>query len=100
MVEYCRHDFVPHDIYVLLNLFSLYLTHFSVFEDDSAGNMYIRSVCFSPDGKYLITGADDKQIRVRLFSFSLNLSLRFGSGIESNCIRLLTLLNLIKTNPN
>ena len=88
--------FCSHDIYVLLNLFSLHLTHFSVFEDDSAGNLYIRSVCFSPDGKYLITGADDKQIRVRLFFSSLNLSLSFGSGIESNCIMI---LNLIKTNP-
>lgn len=30
-----------------------------------AGDLYIRSVCFSPDGKYLATGAEDKQIRVR-----------------------------------
>jgi len=28
------------------------------------GDMYVRSVCFSPDGKYLATGAQDKQIRV------------------------------------
>ena len=37
--------------------------------DDAAsktGDLYIRSVCFSPDGKYLATGAEDKQIRVRL----------------------------------
>jgi glucose repression regulatory protein TUP1 len=26
--------------------------------------LYIRSVCFSPDGKYLATGAEDKLIRV------------------------------------
>ena len=36
--------------------------------DESAGkagaDLYIRSVCFSPDGKYLATGAEDKQIRV------------------------------------
>jgi general transcriptional corepressor TUP1 len=40
----------------------------SVLVDESAGNtgdLYIRSVCFSPDGKYLATGAEDKQIRVR-----------------------------------
>ena len=40
----------------------------SVLVDDTAGEAggsYIRSVCFSPDGKYLATGAEDKQIRVR-----------------------------------
>lgn len=31
---------------------------------DRDGDLYIRSVCFSPDGKYLATGAEDKQIRV------------------------------------
>lgn len=36
-------------------------------EDDAAdkeGDLYVRSVCFSPDGKYLATGAEDKIIRV------------------------------------
>jgi len=28
------------------------------------GDLYIRSVCFSPDGKFLATGAEDKQIRI------------------------------------
>ncbi|KAJ1976534.1 general transcription repressor [Dimargaris verticillata] len=28
------------------------------------GDLYIRSVCFSPDGKYLATGAEDKLIRI------------------------------------
>lgn len=39
----------------------------SKLQDDSVdkdGDLYIRSVCFSPDGKYLATGAEDKQIRV------------------------------------
>lgn len=31
---------------------------------DKDGDLYIRSVCFSPDGKYLATGAEDKCIRV------------------------------------
>jgi glucose repression regulatory protein TUP1 len=31
---------------------------------DQEGDLYIRSVCFSPDGKYLATGAEDKVIRV------------------------------------
>lgn len=30
------------------------------------GELYIRSVCFSPDGKYLATGAEDGIIRVCL----------------------------------
>ncbi|KAK1229314.1 hypothetical protein PQX77_007632 [Marasmius sp. AFHP31] len=29
-----------------------------------AGALFIRSVCFSPNGKYLVTGADDKLIRI------------------------------------
>jgi glucose repression regulatory protein TUP1 len=41
----------------------------SVLVDKAAGvkggDLYIRSVCFSPDGKYLATGAEDKKIRVR-----------------------------------
>lgn len=39
----------------------------SVLQDDSVdkeGDLYIRSVCFSPDGKLLATGAEDKLIRV------------------------------------
>ncbi|CAP69108.1 uncharacterized protein PODANS_7_10660 [Podospora anserina S mat+] len=31
---------------------------------DLNGDLYIRSVCFSPDGQYLATGAEDKLIRV------------------------------------
>ena len=36
-------------------------------EEDAAssnGDLYIRSVCFSPDGKLLATGAEDKLIRI------------------------------------
>ncbi|KAG2225136.1 hypothetical protein INT45_011819 [Circinella minor] len=38
-----------------------------VLQDDNVqkdGDLYIRSVCFSPDGMYLATGAEDKQIRI------------------------------------
>lgn len=31
---------------------------------ETVGDLYIRSVCFSPDGRYLATGAEDKLIRV------------------------------------
>jgi len=44
----------------------------SVLEHDSAknaGDLYIRSVCFSPDGKFLATGAEDRIIRVSLLPF-------------------------------
>jgi WD40 repeat protein len=40
---------------------------YRVLQDETAGrdgDLYIRSVSFSPDGKYLATGAEDKQIRV------------------------------------
>ncbi|EPS41855.1 hypothetical protein H072_4188 [Dactylellina haptotyla CBS 200.50] len=39
----------------------------TVLQDETAdrgGDLYIRSVCFSPDGYFLATGAEDKQIRV------------------------------------
>lgn len=45
----------------------------SVLADEAAtktGDLYIRSVCFSPDGKFLATGAEDKQIRVRGLGYS------------------------------
>ena len=70
----------------------------SVLADDSAGksgDLYIRSVCFSPDGKYLATGAEDKQIRVRFFSTLLS-SFSLSLEIVSHCTRPLSSLNLIK----
>ncbi|KAI8983592.1 WD40-repeat-containing domain protein [Pilobolus umbonatus] len=39
----------------------------AVLQDDTIkveGDLYIRSVCFSPDGNYLATGAEDMQIRI------------------------------------
>jgi len=47
------------------------------------GDLYIRSVCFSPDGQYLATGAEDKIIRVRItflirFDYLLTRESRFG----------------------
>ena len=78
-VSYRLHHnlFAPlfHELTRFLNLPTnlLFFSHNSVLADESAGksgDLYIRSVCFSPDGKYLATGAEDKQIRVRFF-FSL-----------------------------
>ena len=36
------------------------------FTDDqnADGDLYIRSVCFSPDGKHLVTGAEDKTVKI------------------------------------
>jgi WD40 repeat protein len=31
----------------------------------ACGDSYVRSVCFSPDSKFLIAGAEDKTIKVR-----------------------------------
>jgi glucose repression regulatory protein TUP1 len=53
-------------VFSLLSI-SIQLT-VSVLLDESttrSGDLYIRSICFSPDGKYLATGAEDRQIRVR-----------------------------------
>jgi WD40 repeat protein len=35
---------------------------------DMTADLYIRSVCFSPDGRFLATGAEDKLIRVSLIN--------------------------------
>ena len=40
---------------------------------DKDGDLYIRSVCFSPDGMYLATGAEDKLIRVRCSNWIYNI---------------------------
>jgi WD40 repeat protein len=38
----------------------------SVMVLEDANGSYIKSICFSPNGKYLATGAQDGRIRVRL----------------------------------
>jgi glucose repression regulatory protein TUP1 len=52
------------------------------------GDLYIRSVCFSPDGRYLATGAEDKVIRVsRLIGLGIrdiaNSSCRSGTSTRA-----------------
>jgi WD40 repeat protein len=42
----------------------------SILEDEGVSqdeDLYIRAVCFSPDGKYVATAAEDGLVRVRLF---------------------------------
>lgn len=55
------------NIYSLTHSLTILFFFFSVLQDDNIkveGDLYIRSVCFSPDGNYLATGAEDMQIRI------------------------------------
>jgi len=49
-----------------LNNCCLYTLPFRTFSDEASkdGDLYIRSVCFSPDGKLLAAGAEDKTVKV------------------------------------
>ncbi len=52
---------------------------YSTLTHGQAGDLYIRSVCFSPDGKLLATGAEDKKIRVCIISLCHKRKLKVGS---------------------
>src|SRR6185312_13077449 len=45
---------------------------------DKDGDLYIRSVCFSPDGKLLATGAEDRRIRVSATSKQIKQEFMFS----------------------
>jgi WD40 repeat protein len=70
MVSFLIFFFTRHSIvitsYILHHQLMLF-PRFSIIEDETApkaGDLYIRSVRFSPDGKLLATGAEDRKIRV------------------------------------
>ena len=45
--------------------------HSALSNQSGAKELYIHGVCFSPDGKYLGTGAKDGQMQVRMHSHYL-----------------------------
>jgi WD40 repeat protein len=52
---------------ILFHVFSLVHSAFAHESAGRSGDLYVRSVRFSPEGKFLATGAEDKLLRVRFF---------------------------------
>jgi WD40 repeat protein len=50
-----------------VDIFTFLIDIYSVFSEDIGkdGDLYIRSVCFSPDNRFLAAGAEDKTVKVR-----------------------------------
>lgn len=46
-------------------------------ESGMEGDLYIRCICFSPDHQFLVTGAEDKLIRVRITIHSFIVNMHF-----------------------
>ena len=74
----------------------------SVLVDDTAGEADIRSVCFSPNGKYLATGGENAQIRVRHLDSGVSLlptDVRLRSGISQRSASTTFLMVTNKQSP-
>lgn len=61
------------------------------------GDLYIRSVCFSPDGRYLATGAEDRIIRVSFPDFSEDIACLTKSNRSGKLLPSASCTNLLAT---
>ncbi len=61
-----------NQICLFLCLYLFFYSICSLFAEDAnkEGDLYIRSVCFSPDNKYLAAGAEDKTVKVLVITIS------------------------------
>jgi len=73
---------IPHTGYQDPSLFNLFSSLTDPVLSNTEGDIYIRSVRFSPDGQYLAAGAEDMKVRVRTFPHPYATAIVEQSGID------------------